>query len=436
MTKPLTAAQQRQQSNRRAGGQYDFKQHSEADDIILKTQDDAGAEAYLHYDDIDPEAFHHLHDENATNIEALLAAEQKFWAAYNDNKRRNGRGSYRAFPADDAMFEAHMERKEAFYKMSLSDVAHAKHARDHGFDRSKMPLNSYTHYVREADQFEEWKAKQNAASGKEYVHQPNPSMNDDYHYNKAKRLLSSFTGRPAREVDRRTQDLMNEQGMDRHQAMQELWATANIRTDKPFVFIDFETACRTYDDIGTVDTGQYSDIIEVGYEKVFPDGRVETDTFLLDADENLKKLAGTGAQQVHNISEEMIEGKPKFSDTSIQEQMLSVVNNSVLVAHQVNFENTQLSYSLKGYAGRWRDTLDTKDVMTYFIKTPEGAGNRMQDMVHLTGGTYGDEAHRALADVQMMRKAFQAVVQGDRRAYMAGEQEHFGLWAAQCQDDE
>ncbi|NWN87167.1 MAG: 3'-5' exonuclease [Micrococcaceae bacterium] len=426
MTRPMTSAQQRQQNNRRAGGQYDHRRHSEADDISLQLEaGDGGVETFVHRDDIEIEAFQQLHDANTTNIQRLMASEKRFWDTYNDNKRRNGRGSYRAFPADDAMYQAHLDRKAAFYQLSLTDVAHARHAEAHGVDRSKMPLTSYSHYQREAEQFEQWKARQNADSGEEYVHRPNPSMNDDYHFYKAKRMLSVFTGRHTQEVERRANDLMQQRSMDRHEAMQELWSTANIRKDKPLVFIDFETACRTKEDIGTVDTGQYSDIIEVGYEKVHPDGHVESDTFLLDADQSLKALAGTGAQHVHNITPEMIEGKPKFSDPKVQRQMMEVMDNSVMVAHKVNFEHTQLSYSLNGYAGKWRDTLDTKDIMTYFVKTPESAGNRMQDMVQLTGGSYGDDAHRAMADVQMMRRAFDTVVQGDRAAYMSGDHEHY-----------
>lgn len=433
MMKPMTAAQIAQQNNRRTSGQYDFKHHSEASDLSLSSQDAAsgGVESYVHRVDIERDEFHQLHDANRANIEAFVAAERRFWDAYNENKRRTGRGSYRAFPADDAMYQAHLRRKEAFYQMSLTDVAHAKHAEDHGYDRSAMALNSYTHYQREAENFQRWKDQQNKARGAEYVHVPNPTMNDDYHYNKAKRFLATFTGRHPKEVDRRAEALMQERGMDRHQAMQELWATASIRDDKPLVFIDFETACRTTDDIGTVDTGQYSDIIEVGYEKVHPDGRVDSGSFLLDADEKLKALAGTGAQDVHNITPEMIEGKPKFSDPEIQQHMMEVMDGSVLVAHQASFEHTQLSYSLNGYASKWRDTLDTKDAMTYFVHTPAGSGNRMQDMVQLTGGAYGNDAHRALVDVQMMRQAFGQVVNGDRRAYMSGDHEHYRRIAAQ-----
>ena len=269
MNKPMSAAQQSQQSNRTSDGKYATKSHSESDISLSPKQPPwAKVEAYLHRDEIDLGEFRHLHDVNKAHIQAFTQADHQFWSAYHDNKRRNGRGSYRAFPADNAMYQAHMRRKVAFYQMSLTDVAHAKHAENHGYHRSLMELNSYTHYEQEAARFQQWKDKQNQTRGSEYVHRPNPTMNDDYHYNKAKRFLATFTGRHPKEVDRRTQALMQEHSVDRHQAMQELWATARMRDDKPLVFIDFETACRTFDDIGTVDTGQYSDIIEVGYEKI------------------------------------------------------------------------------------------------------------------------------------------------------------------------
>lgn len=377
------------------------------------------------------EEFKQLHTANVHNAENFLQATAAFEAAHDEHAAHNrGRRAFRNFPVTDAMFDAHMQQKAAMYAFAVTDTIHKQHAAEHGVSRDDLPITSYAHYEQEIANFEAWKTKQQEIAGTtEYVPDHNPSLNGkagDRHYNKAVNMLGALTGRKPWDVKKRVDMLQQQRGISRHEAVDLLYQSATPRTDKPFVFLDLETAARQPDDIGTVDTGKYSDIIEVGYIKVYPDGRTAEESFLLDADDNLKKTAGTGAESIHNISPGMIEGKPQFSDPAVQQNMTQALNNSVLVAHGANFENTQLSYSLRGFAAERSkfniEILDTKDVSTYFMKTENG--NKNEDFVETAGFQYSDDAHRAFTDANMTRKAFYEVL-NNREKYLDTNREKY-----------
>lgn len=376
--------------------------------------------------------FKELHEANVQNAKEFLATEGKYWAAYHRYKdENNGVGSRRFTPVTDEMFDAHMERKKAMYAFALTDVFHKEHAGKFGADRNMLPITSYTHYEKELKRFEAWQKNTPGAenvkpggyeSGRD---NPNPSMSNlagNRYYYDAITSLSSFSGYSRQELEKRVRTMMVQDIVDRHTAAQSLYLSLEQRTDKPFVYLDFETAARDLDDIETVDQGHYSEIIEVGYVKRYPNGSVEEDTFLLDMNEDLKALVGTGAQHIHNISPDMIAGKLNFSDDSIQQKMQDVLFGSVIVAHSAIFEDTQLAWNLRGYALERLngnvEILDSKIITAVFVHTENG--NRNQDLVETTGLTYGENAHRALADARMTMNALDIVL-SDREGYMYGQ---------------
>lgn len=375
--------------------------------------------------------FKRLNAVNARNARDFLAADRKYRAAHYRYKQENsGVGSNQVIPMNDEMFDAHMARKKAMYAFAITDVPHRQYAEQFGVDRDALPVTSYTHYEKELEHFEVW---QKSTPGSEEVKpggyesgrkNPNPSMNGfegNRYYNEAIDSLSAFSGISVRELLEQVYFIMETEKVSRHTATQKLYLSLEKRQDKPFVYLDFETAARDVEDIGTVDQGHYSEIIEVGYIKQYPNGTSEENTFLLDMDETLKELAGTGAEHIHNISPDMIAGKQKFSDPEIQEKMQEVLWDSVIVAHSAVFEDIQLTWNLRNYAMERShgniEVLDSKIMTAVFIHTENG--NRNQDLVEVTGLQYGDDAHRALADAKMTMNALGTVLD-NRKYYMYG----------------
>lgn len=374
--------------------------------------------------------FKRLNAVNARNARDFLAADRKYRAAHHRCIQSSGIDVHSSTPLSNELFDAHLERKKAMYAFALTDVPHNDYAEKFGMNRDALPVTSYTHYEEQLKRFQAW---QKCTPGAEEVKpggyesgkkNPNPSMNGlagNRYYHEALDSLSAFSGLPTRELREQVYFLMETEKVSRHDATQKLYLSLEKRNDKPFVYLDFETAARDIEDIGTVDQGHYSEIIEVGYIKQYPDGTMEEDTFLLDMDETLKELAGTGAQHVHNISPDMIAGKPKFTDYEIQQKMQEVLFGSVIVAHSAVFEDTQLTWNLRGYAVERSkgniEILDSKTMTAVFVHTVNG--NRNQDLVEVTGFEYGDDAHRALADAKMTMNALERVL-SNREYYMHG----------------
>lgn len=373
--------------------------------------------------------FENLHEKNVKNAEEFKAADEAYWEAYERYKSSNGgRGSFRDVPVTNELFDLHQQRRQAMYAFAVTDQPHSEHAEEFGVDRSELPATSYDHYNESIANFEAWKAKQESISGEKYTPNPNPSMNGpagQRHYNKAKMALASFTGKKPWDIDKGVDRIMAQQGVDRDTAMKEYYLTAEKRKDKPFVYLDLETAARPKEEVGTIDQGHYADIIEVGYIKEYPDGTEEKGSMLFDVDKDLKSVAGTGAQNVHNITPEMVEGKQNFRDPEVQHKMRGVLGGSVLVAHNTNFEESQLSWNLKGFAqarnSYQMDTMDTQSISSVFVNTVNG--NRNKDFVETTGGTYSDDAHRAYIDAEMTRDALNKVL-NNRKKYLDGNHDN------------
>lgn len=77
--------------------------------------------------------------------------------------------------------------------------------------------------------------------------------------------------------------------------------TKYIKLDKPLVIFDLETTGLVI----SVDK-----IIQVAYEKVFPNGRVQTGDFLLNPQMDISPES----IEIHGITNDMVQGKPDFKD--------------------------------------------------------------------------------------------------------------------------
>lgn len=113
---------------------------------------------------------------------------------------------------------------------------------------------------------------------------------------------------------------------------------------KDRVYIDIETSGMAPDS---------GEIIEVGIQRVAPDGKIvfEYDERFGVKDERILDILGTGMQEVHKIAPDDIRGKKRFVDSDVQNLMRQHLNdeNAVMVAHNENFEKRWFNQSVDNF---------------------------------------------------------------------------------------
>mgnify|MGYP000848548042 FL=1 len=331
---------------------------------------------------------------NAERIEELFlesrAAKRNMWKLANELKAAEGNpealASVRWFQtvqkAKQLNFLATAKEREAERYMSSEERAQLQQRRD-----DQKALNQA--------KFEDWKRQQEKKNGPYNFHPDITSENEA----DANQVISSYSGMSTEDVKKQVDDLMAT-GMTRTEAYRHMWANMSLRTDKPLVSIDLEVAASQ--ESGYVDKGPYSNIIEVGIVKRYPDGRVETMSFMSGVPQDFAKVHGTGAEHVHHISWDEIKDKEVFvNDPEKQTKVLSMLSDSVMVAHNAKFEIGQLQHNLFGFnalQANGLEVLDTRMVSTFFL--PETPDNTNKSLVEASGQSYTG-AHRALADAEM-----------------------------------
>lgn len=181
-----------------------------------------------------------------------------------------------------------------------------------------------------------------------------------------------------------------------------------LNLDRPIVALDLEAASPKLRDMyGQFDFGPRTEIIEVGYVKIWPDGKIKKYSKLFGVDENLLKTNGTGREDVHNISVDEIKNLTRFvDDLEAQKEIYNDLKDCVFVAHNSRYELNQLTHSLRGFAKLKKDNritiLDTMHVSQCYM--PENENNTNEVFVTNTGGKY-ENAHRAYSDALMSLNA-------------------------------
>lgn len=180
--------------------------------------------------------------------------------------------------------------------------------------------------------------------------------------------------------------------------------------EKDIVFIDLETDAMTY---------RTGEIIEFGAARYRPDGTlVSTFSQLYGvSDEALLDVRGTGAEDVHHISPDMIRGLKPFSDPENQQAIRELMDGAIPSYHNATFENSWLSQHLEGFAddsGNPPGCIDTMDIAKRL--DPKGVRNTLEDFVTARGMEYRN-AHRAFEDAKMSGEAFFAWM----KEFYAGE---------------
>lgn len=180
--------------------------------------------------------------------------------------------------------------------------------------------------------------------------------------------------------------------------MNELFAKVDSSNwEKNIVSIDLET---------TRFSPRTGYIIEFGGVEYDKNGNIiNTIDELFDIPKQVKGYHGTGAEDIHHISEEDIEGKETFSEAS--KRILEFLKGKVLLAHNANFELGWLNLHLPGFSELNMQVLDTMKIATIYL--PESKDSKLETICGDLGVDYNN-GHRAYHDAKVAGEAFFAMM--------------------------
>lgn len=236
-----------------------------------------------------------------------------------------------------------------------------------------------------------------------------PEINHSNFHNGIGPVISAYSGKHIDQVKKEIDELreLNNDEMSLQEATRVYWNSLKQRTDKPIVCIDLETA-NPRDRSLAYDGGQLTYIIETGAIKIYPDGRTEKLEFMSGIPEKFNEHHSTGFVETHGIEYKDIDDEKEFvKNEQGQKAVLDFLDNSVMMAHNANFEIKQFTNSLKGFKGKLNEgnieVLDTMNFSKYLV--PESARNTNEAFVEAAGLDYSG-AHRAYQDAKMSLNAF------------------------------
>jgi DNA polymerase III epsilon subunit-like protein/predicted phage-related endonuclease len=174
------------------------------------------------------------------------------------------------------------------------------------------------------------------------------------------------------------------------------------------LYLSHDHTKRTKDTIGIdLETTELSDrqgrIIQIGVTRRNARNEVVAEyEALYSIPEPVLKATGTGAQDVHGITPDMIRGKPLFEDPEAQAKVREMLTGGVLHAHNAGYEKRWLTQHLDGYAEMKVPVVDTQYLSRYLVHdTPN---NKLESFAERHGVPYVD-AHQALPDARMTMDA-------------------------------
>ena len=174
------------------------------------------------------------------------------------------------------------------------------------------------------------------------------------------------------------------------------------------VGVDGETAAITSVGRDRPFSPMFSDWIETGVAKLLPEG-IEVHVRRHGIDPRILSINGTGAQHIHEISPEDIQGLPQFtSDSAWLREHLSAAD--IIVAHNARFEKKFLEPVLYDITTT-RPWLDTLWLTKHFMPDRTGRDrNKLEDFVTGNGIPYTN-GHHADHDARMMMEALRVFLQ-------------------------
>jgi DNA polymerase III epsilon subunit-like protein len=183
------------------------------------------------------------------------------------------------------------------------------------------------------------------------------------------------------------------------EALRKLYIEADPEKTPPIVAIDLETSS------GQPTKGH---IIEVGVStKNAQTGESEKFSRVYGLSKKSLTATGTGAVEVHGITESTIAKKARFNQPEPQRQLLEKLKSGVMLAHNANFEVRWLRQHLDGFwAAERRGEIKVLDSMRLSRRLLMDTKNdTLETFAERFGVPYVD-AHRAFNDALIMEKAY------------------------------
>lgn len=128
--------------------------------------------------------------------------------------------------------------------------------------------------------------------------------------------------------------------------------------------------------------------------------------------EAVLQATGTGAQEVHGITPDMVRGKPRFEDPAEQAKVREILSGGVLNAHNAGYEKQWLGQWLDGFNEMKLPVVDTQYLSRYLVH--ETPNNKLESFAEHHGIPYVD-AHQALPDARMTMDALFGFMNTARR---------------------
>lgn len=327
-------------------------------------------------------------DPKVLELQQVFDKQEAEWKAADKALRASVKAD-KGFKGSQEWYDAVQSRRKKLYAM-LGTEQKLKEASPEM--KAKLDAEHVAKIDKAVTNFENWKARQ----GDFYFH---PEITSAHHA-PVSQVITAFSGMSNGDVLRAVSEHVGN-GMTEDQAYRKVWEDTPIRTDKRIVALDLETADPQYN--GRIDNGPYSSIIEVGYSVREVDGTIRDGSFLCGVPDGLREARGTGAEEIHHISLDMVKDLTPFVDDPERQQEVSeLLNGSVLLAHNAKFEVAQFTHSLPGFSEMIDkgqvEVLDTQQLCRFFV--PEAVNNSNKGFVEAAGGEYVD-AHRALPDAKM-----------------------------------
>lgn len=201
---------------------------------------------------------------------------------------------------------------------------------------------------------------------------------------------------------------------DTAKRFKELYATGSFENAIEKLYREHDPSTRTKNTVSidlettsvSPETGR---IIEIGMTERDAHGNV-VDTFeaLFSIPEEILDIRGTGMVDVHQIKPDDIRDKLPFEHPDVQKRVLSMLEDSVLLAHNAGFEDRFLIQNLDGYAEMDIPIVDSVKLSKMFV--PETPNNKLETLAPAMGVPYTN-GHRALHDAEVNADAYYPLTQ-------------------------
>lgn len=212
--------------------------------------------------------------------------------------------------------------------------------------------------------------------------------------------IAAWTGKTKEDSEKISSILLESDIPDEEKKIiiSELFKKHNPVAEGRVMSVDFETTEGFHPTNGT-------QVVESVISLMNSDGTLTEHRFLHGLDARDLKYNGTGAEDFHRVTPDMVRGKDRFKDSeSLQIMQKHLDNGGIITAHHATFEKN--FFTAAGLKFDGSQVIDTKYISAYIDDKGDSEFNtdKLESFSQRNGVPY-EEAHGALQDAAMARKA-------------------------------